>query len=153
MAIKDRFLHFTYNGIHSSVFGAFYENRGEDISFPFFHNVSHTTANPLFQNQSYLIGSNRGTKMFEMNVIIPDKTLNELEGVFDWLNPSKPGELIIDFRPNYVFNVLITKIGKPIIIPKSLPNNMIQNLVMFTITFETVGDHSSKTKHSSTYSK
>ena len=153
MIVKDRFLHFTYNGVHSSVYGAFYENRGEDISFPFFHNVSHTTATPLFQNQSYWLGSDKGSKTFQMDVVVADKTLSELEEIFTWLDPNKPGELIIDYRPNYMFDVLITKMTQPILVPQELPNNMIRNLVFFTITFETIGDHSSQTKHTFTYSK
>lgn len=145
MNITDRFLYFTYNGVHSSEFGAFYENNGEDISFPFSHAITHKTASPLYQNRSYWLGANKGNKEFNLNIAVADKTLYEAEEIFEWLDPSKPGELVIDYRPNYTYKVLITNIQPPTIIPKQLINGLVQNILLFSIKFTTYENHLAET--------
>lgn len=145
MKVNDNFLYFTYNGVHSSEFDTFYVNNGEDISFPFSHNVSHKLVSPLNQDRSYWLGSNRGDKKFSMELAVKDKTFYDTEKIFEWLDPSEPGELIIDYRANYLYKVIIDKITDPKIIPRELPNGLIENILLFSITFTSINSHVAET--------
>ena len=145
MRIKDKLLHFTFNGIHSSDFDVFYENRGEDISLPLAHIHKHELASPLYQGNSYWLGSNKEAREFNFNIAVGDKTFYESEEIFDWLDPSKPGLLSIDANPNYQYSVIISSIGTPTILPKQLPNGLIKNILLFPITFTTIGKHYAET--------
>lgn len=145
MNIKDKFLYFTYNGVHSSEYGAFYENNGEDISFPFSHNISHELATPLYQNRVYWLGANKESKEFQLNIAVTEKTLFETEEIFEWLDPTTPGKLVIDYRPNYSYEVLITNISAPTMIPRMLSNGLVKNILMFSVTFTTYNNHLAET--------
>lgn len=148
MMIKDRFLYFTYNGIHSSEFGAFYENSGTDISFPFSHTARHQTSSPLYQDRTFWLGSNKEPKSFSMDIAVGDKTLYETEKIFEWLNPNKPGKLSIDYRPNYTYDVIIDSISPSYILPKLMDNGLVKNILLFSITFLTVNTHLAETTNS-----
>ena len=83
----DRFLYFTYNGGHSSEYDAFYINNREDISFPFSHVINQKTTAPLYQNRSYWLGGTREAKQFSLSIAVAEKTLQEAEEIFEWLDP------------------------------------------------------------------
>ena len=117
MNIKDRFLRFTYNNINSEEFNLFYENNGEDLVFPFSPNSSHSTSSPLFQNRTFWMGSTRDQKEVSLSIAGDKRTISDTERILKWLNPSKPGKIRFDFRDNYEFDVIITSITTPTLIP------------------------------------
>ena len=146
MRRTDDFLYFTYNGKHSSEFGVFYENNGEDISFPFSNNFKFEETTPLYQSRTYLLGGQKSAKTFTMNLFAENENWFETEEIFEWLNPGEPGTLIIDFRPNYVYKVVISKMEQPTIIPFIDRNGKVTNIINFSITFSTYDDHVAETK-------
>lgn len=153
MNIPDRFLHFTYNGVHSSEFGVFYTNDGEDLFFPFSLNYKHNTNAPLYQGYDYLLGSSVEGSTFSLSLAVDNQTVYSTQEIFNWLNPGQPGELIFDFMPNYKYPVLISRIDHPTTIPREHPNGMIETILMFNVNFTTYKDHVSETVKTYTLDK
>lgn len=79
MAVKDRYLYFTFNGIESSRYRCFYENSGEDLSFPAFPSFSNNITAPLYQTHSYFLGTSISNKVFNLRCAAEELTMNEFK--------------------------------------------------------------------------
>jgi hypothetical protein len=69
--MQDKFLGFTYRGIHSTTYNAFIVNEGELI-FSNSPSFSNEFAFPQFGESSYLLGVNKENRTFDLKVFLKE---------------------------------------------------------------------------------
>lgn len=79
MSVQDRYLYFTFDGVESSRYKCFYENNGEDLSFPAFPTFSNSITSPLYQTHSYFLGTSIENKVFNLKCAAEELTMNEFK--------------------------------------------------------------------------
>lgn len=138
--MADQYLHFTYAGVHSSVFNTFYRNDGDDLVYPFLPQFSQEILSPMFQRTTYHLGTQYGQSTYNLRLAVDRLTNTELRAVTSWLNIEEANYITFDAFPHYKQKVIVTSIGDMTLYPIELRNGEIKNLMMFDVQFSSVGD-------------
>lgn len=138
MAVKDRYLYFTFNGIESSRYRCFYENSGEDLSFPAFPSFSNNITAPLYQTHSYFLGTSISNKVFNLRCAAEELTMNEFKQLQRWLDIETIGTLKFDFMPYYHYIVKVESFSNVLFMPLDPYERVFH--IEFDLAFTTVED-------------
>lgn len=130
-------LYFTFDGVSSEQYNLLIQNRGEDLSFPSQSEFENLTISPKYQNTSFDVGTNYKDRSFVFNCWIDSITDAKLQSLMNWLSVEKKGKLILDYNPDFHYNVKITGISD--FKHFHLNDNDTSNYE-FTLTFTTIGD-------------
>lgn len=130
-------LYFTFDGVSSEQYNLLIQNRGADLSFPSQSEFENITISPKYQNTSFDVGTNYKDRSFVFNCWIDSITEAKLQSLMNWLSVEKKGKLILDYNPDFHYNVKITGISD--FKHFHLNDNDTSNYE-FTLTFTTVGD-------------
>ena len=133
----EKFLYFTFDGVHSSTYNCFYTNYGEDLVFPMIPQFSDSTSSPLFQQHTYYLGTTIQDKVFQLNCVCQEITKSQFLAVQNWLDIERIGELHFDFLNFEHFNVKISNISDVKLYP--LTSSLYH--YSFTLTFTTISDY------------
>ena len=142
----DKYSQFYYNGVHSSVYNLFYVNETGGLTYPFSPSFTQNFVTPMYQGRTYFLGTDLQQTTYNLTLAASKLSNSELNAIFDWLNIGKPSYITFDAFPNYSQLVVITSIGESTIYPKEWRNGLVENIIEFTITLESVGDPFPKTK-------
>lgn len=136
--MEDKYLYFSFDEVHSSVYNCFYSNNGEDKNFPMFPVFNDSTETPLFQKRSYYLGTSKDNKDFPFNCVCEKVTLNQFRQLQKWLSAEKIANLSLDFVPNYHWKVKIKSFSIVSLFP--LDERKTTFHCTFTLTFRTLDD-------------
>lgn len=136
--MEDKYLYFSFDGVHSSVYNCFYSNNGEDKNFPMFPVFNDFTETPLFQKRSYYLGTSQNNKDFTFNCVCEKVTLNQFRQLQKWLSAEKIANLSLDFVPNYHWKVKIKSFSVVSLFP--LDERKTTFHCTFTLVFRTLDD-------------
>lgn len=135
----DKYTQFTFNGVHSSAYNLFYTNDG-GLSYPFSPSFTQNVVRPMYQGRSYYLGTDVGENVYKFTFAAEKLTNAERRAIFDWLDIGKPGYIKFDAFPNYSQKVIITSIGDGSLYLREWTNGLVQNIIEFPVTMETVGN-------------
>lgn len=136
--MADKYLHFTYAGIHSSTYNLFYVNEGEGLTYPFLPSFTQKTSAPLYQQYTYFMGTDYGQTTYSLNLATQKLTNTELRAIINWLKVDTPQYISFDAFPHYQHKVILTDISQITVFPKEWDNGLIENIATFNVTFMSV---------------
>ena len=105
------YTYFTFDGIPSSKYNLYIQNNGEDLSYPSQPNFENQLVSPLYQGTNFLAGVNETARVFNFNCWVDSITRKQMIDLKRWLSVKRVGKLILDYNPNFYYNVKLNQIS------------------------------------------
>ena len=142
-----KYSYFTFDDISSEKYNLIIQNKGEDLSYPSQPNFENQVVSPLYQGTSYLAGINKKERIFNFNCWADSLTYLSLKEMLNWLSVNKISKLVLDYNPDFFYNVKIASISDF----RHMAINMDETAnYEFTISFVTVEDFAAQSLNSYT---
>jgi len=97
--ILEKFIGFSFCGIHSSKFNVYAVSNGNTYTKPLFADFVDKVESVDGFDGEYYFGTNFNSKPRTVNCFVKDVDENTLRAIQNWLNPKRIGELTFDEAP------------------------------------------------------
>ena len=134
------YIYFEFDNISSRTYNVIIQNAGEDLSFPSQAAFENQIIAPLYQNTSFLGGVQKKDREFKFNCFANNLNLDLVRAMLHWLSVDKIAYLILDYNPNFKYQVKIQSISD---LKHLAYNDDGTSNYDFTISFTTIGENSS----------
>lgn len=135
---EDRYMYFTFNGIHSSKYNLFIIN---DNNLVIENNVGESSEfiTAMFQEGSYYAGTRKSQKIFKRKCAAEGLTLSQYKAMMKWLSAGTAGFLVFDSNPYWGWTVVLEQVGDATFAERQ------RNLIVeFELTWKTAGSYLSR---------
>lgn len=144
---NDKYLYFSFNGVHSSEYNLFITNK-DDLTIENSVGESSEYVSALFQEGSYYAGTKKTQKTFKRKCAAEGLTLSQYKRMMRWLTTGTTGFLVFDNNPWWGWTVVLDSVGDASIMERSD-----KLLVEFDITFKTVGPYFARNRYAAYYNE
>lgn len=138
---NDKFMYFTFDGIHSSKYHLFIVNNNS-LGIENTVGAQSSFSNAFMQDGTYYLGTSTTQKTFKRSVASEGLTYDDYKNMMLWLAPGTLGELVFDTNSDWGWNVVVDTVGDA-----KFTGDTDFMIVEFDITFKTVGTHKAHNVH------
>ena len=138
---EDRYMYFTFNGIHSSKYNLFIQNKN-DLKIENTIGAKSSFVSAAFQEGNYYTGTERTQKTIKRKCAAEGLTLSQYKEMMKWLSAGDTGFLSFDSDPYWGWTVVLDTVGDATFLDRS--GGLV---VEFELTFKTIGTYLARNRY------